>query len=311
VPDSLRATPVLEQRAELGESPLWDQTAGVLWWIDWAQDIVYRSDIIRGITNSFPVGPSVAAVALSSRGRIAVALGHGYAELDPETSQVRELARAEDEENPTRMCDGKCDGRGRFWAGTMALDEQSPVGTLFVMETDGSVRRVLEGVTVSNGLCWSPDNATFYYIDTATNRIDSFEFDLDLGSITNRTTFVDIPTTEGAPDGLTIDVDGYLWVALWDGWQVRRYGPEGQLDATIDLPVARPTCCALGGPDFRDLFITTALPDSAGEREAQPLAGRVFRARAAAPGFPSHVCGFTLAAACDESPHTGPNAHPA
>ena len=290
---TLNAVPILEQRAELGESPLWDEAANVLWWIDWAQGIVYRSDVIAGTTTAFPVGPSVAALAPLPSGRIALALGHGFAELDPRTGRVRELARAEPEESPTRMCDGKCDAAGRFWAGTMALDEQSPIGVLFVLETNGRVRRVLDGVAVSNGLGWSPDDTRFYHIDTATGRIDVFDFDLAHGSIANRAALVEIPAGEGAPDGLTVDCDGYLWVALWDGWQVRRYSPEGKLDTVVELPVARPTCCALGGADLSDLYITTAKPDSADSRQTQPLAGKVFHARAPSPGRLSHPCRYS------------------
>lgn len=285
---TFEAAPALGRRAELGESPFWDAAEHALWWIDWSGGVVYRSDVVAGTTASFPVGPDVAAIAPAPGGRIAVALGHGFAELDPGTGQVRALALAEPEDTPTRMCDGKCDAEGRFWAGTMALDGSSPIGTLFALEPDGEVRRVLEGVTVSNGLCWSPDDTVFYYVDTATNRIDRFDFDLTAGTITGRRVLVEIAADEGAPDGLTIDAEGHLWVALWDGGQVRRYSPDGELDAVVELPVARPTCCALGGSDGRDLFITTAMPDSAAEREAQPLAGRVFVARAEVPGAPAH-----------------------
>ena len=289
---TLAAAPILEDTAELGECPLWDEREDVLWWIDWAQGFVYRSDVVAKVSTAFRVGASVAAVALAPGGRVALALGHGYAELDPGSGRVRELGRAEPDGIETRMCDGKCDASGRFWAGTMALDERSPIGALFVMETDGRLRRVLGDVICSNGLCWSEDDTKFYYIDSATGRIDVFDFDLAQGTIANRAAVVEIPAGEGSPDGLTIDREGYLWVALWDGWQVRRYSPAGQLDTVIELPVARPTCCALGGADFRDLFITTATPDGADARGEQPLAGRVFRARVGVPGRPAHRCGY-------------------
>ena len=210
---TLEAVPILEDKAELGESPVWDEEEGVLWWIDWAQGLVYRTDVVAKESNTFHVGRSVAAVALSPTGRVALALGHGFAELDPVSGHVRELGRAEPDETETRMCDGKCDASGRFWAGTMALDERSPLGALFVMETDGRVRRVLDEVVVSNGLCWSLDNTKFYYIDTATRRIDVFDFDLARGTIANRAAVVEIPSGEGDPDGLTIDCEGYLWVS--------------------------------------------------------------------------------------------------
>ena len=291
---TLQAVPALTDRAELGESPVWDERDSVLWWIDWALGTVYRSDVAARRSETFSVGGSLAALALSPTGRIALALGHGFAALDPGSGRVRELARAEAEETETRMCDGKCDSRGRFWAGTMALDERSPTGALFVLEIDGTVRRVLNGVVVSNGLCWSMDDTRFYYIDSATGRIDAFDFDLTHGSIANRTPLVRIPEGDGDPDGLTIDREGYLWVALWNGWQVRRYSPAGALDTVIELPVARPTCCTFGGPQLRDLFITTAMPDAPDERRDQPLAGTVFSVRVEVPGRPAARCGHRL-----------------
>jgi sugar lactone lactonase YvrE len=289
---TLKALPMTNDKAELGESPVWDEQLGVLWWIDWARGVVYKTDVAAGASDVFRVEGSVAAVALSSAGRISLAIGHGFAELDPENGRVRDLARAEPDDVKSRMCDGKCDANGRFWAGTTSLDERSPIGALFVMETNGRVRRALDNVVVSNGLCWSLDDSLFYYVDTATRRVDVFDFDLAQGTIANRRTFVELAPGEGDPDGLAIDSEVYLWVALWDGWQVRRYGPTGQLDTVVELPVARPTCCALGGADLRDLFIATAMPDAAEDRHDQTLAGMVFHVRVHVPGRPANRCGY-------------------
>lgn len=288
----IEAMPVVEAKAELGESPVWDDETGVLWWIDWSRGTVYRSDVSTGSSLLFDVGPQVAAVALTTSGRIALAQAHGFSELDPSSGLVRLLEQAEPLDSPTRMCDGKPDRAGRFWAGTIALDDESPVGALFVMESDRRVRRVLDDVVVSNGLCWSPDGKRLYYIDSATQRIDVFNFDVAAGTIADRAPLVEFPSKAGMPDGLTIDSDGYLWVALWDGWQVRRYSPAGELDTVVELPVARPTCCVLGGADLSDLLITTAQPDTVAEREAQPLAGRVFGVRVDVPGFAPDRCRY-------------------
>ena len=282
-------TPAFDIAAELGECPVWDPGTASLWWIDWAQGFVYRSDVASGDTASYFAGASLSAVAPSPSGLIGLALGHGYAALDPATGEVRPLAGAEGEQDETRMCDGKCDARGRFWAGTMAMDGTSAIGALFVLESDGRVRRVLDRVICSNGMGWSADDSTFYYIDSGTYRIDVFDFDLESGTLSNRSTLIQLREDEGLPDGLIVDAEDHLWVALWDGWQVRRYSPAGELRCTVELPVARPTCCALGGADLRDLYITTAMPDAAEDRQAQPLAGRVFTTRVGTPGVLSHL----------------------
>ena len=284
----LDAVPVLTHVARLGEGPVWDERAEVLWWIDWYGAGVFRSRLQDDETEVFSVGDAIAAVALSDGDAVWVAMGHGFFELDPTTGRVREVGRAEPSGDLTRMNDGKCDATGRFWAGTMSLDGHSPIGALYALQADGSVRRVLDGVINSNGMCWSADNKTAYYVDSGTQRIDAFDYDLAEGNLTNRRVVKEFRREEGTPDGLTIDAEGYLWVALWDGWQVRRYSTDGELDCVIPFPVARPTCCTFAGEDFRDLLITTAMPDSVEERADQPLAGRVFRARADTPGLPAY-----------------------
>jgi sugar lactone lactonase YvrE len=156
------------------------------------------------------------------------------------------------------MNDGACDPQGRFWAGTMAYDESPGAGSLYRLGVDGSCAAVLTGLTISNGIDWSPDGGTMYLSDSGDRRIDAFRFEGSTGSIGDRRTFVQLDREEGAPDGLTVDAEGALWVALWDGGAVNRYGPDGALLATIELPVQRPTSCAFGGPDNSILFITTA-----------------------------------------------------
>ena len=285
---SLEAEPVLTHAVRLGEGPVWDERTKVLWWIDWYGAGVFRSRLEDDVTEVFSVGDAIAAVALSNSDSVWVAMQHGFFELDPTTGNVREIGSAESPGDLTRLNDGKCDASGRFWAGTMAVDGHSPIGALFALETDGTVRRVLDGVINSNGMCWSGDNKTAYYVDSGTQRIDAFDYDLAEGSLSNRRAVKEFRPDEGTPDGLTIDADGYLWVALWDGWQVRRYSPDGELDCVVPFPVARPTCCSFAGDDLCDLLITTAMPDSAEERAAQPLAGRVFRARVDTPGLPTY-----------------------
>jgi sugar lactone lactonase YvrE len=183
-----------------------------------------------------------------------------------------------------RMNDGKCDPVGRFWAGTMAFDEAPLAGSLYVF--DGSVRTVLEGATISNGLGWSPDYRTMYYIDTPTDQVDAFDYDAGTGEVTNRRRLFGVEG--GHPDGMSVDDEGFLWVALWGGGAVHRYDPSGRLAATVRLPVTNVSSCCFGGPDGSTLFITTSQQGlSPDQREAEPDAGRIFRVQPGVSGPPA------------------------
>src|SRR5918999_4891566 len=179
-----------------------------------------------------------------------------------------------------RMNDGKCDPAGRFWAGTMAMDGARGRGALYRLDADRSVARMLGAVSVSNGLAWSADSSTMYYIDTPTGSVDAFEFDADAGAISGRRPFVKIDGGDGMPDGMTIDSEGGLWVALWGGGAVHRYDAGGRLDGIVEVPASLTTSCTFGGSDLGDLYITTA-STGLGEAELrdQPLAGSLFCCR--------------------------------
>jgi sugar lactone lactonase YvrE len=185
------------------------------------------------------------------------------------------------------MNDGKCDERGRFWAGTMACDARPGRGALYRLDPAYSVSCVLRGLSIPNGVDWSSDGRTMYFADSGERRIDCFDWDAETGTIAGRRPFVGFGRDEGVPDGLTVDAEGYLWVAMWGGWCVRRYAPDGQLARVVEVPVARVSSCAFGGPDLRDLYITTASGGlDAAERERQPDAGGVFRLRTDVSGRP-------------------------
>jgi sugar lactone lactonase YvrE len=188
------------------------------------------------------------------------------------------------------MNDGKCDRAGRFWAGTMAMKEGPGAGSLYRLDTDHSVHTMVTGVTISNGLCWSLDDKQMYYIDTPLGRVDVFDFDAPSGAIKNRRTLFEIPKENGAPDGMTIDEDGCLWVAHWGGGAVRRYTTKGVVDQTIELPASRVTSCMFGGSDLRDLYITTASIGLTPEQQReQPHAGGIFVSRTGVTGTPGYL----------------------
>jgi sugar lactone lactonase YvrE len=176
------------------------------------------------------------------------------------------------------MNDGACDPQGRFWAGTMAYDESPGMGALYRLELDGSCTRILTGLTISNGIGWSPDGATMYLADSGTGLVEAFDFHGGSGAISGRRTLVRVEQPGVVPDGLTVDEDGGIWVALWGGGAIERYAPDGSVLTTVRLPVDRPTSCAFAGPDRATLFVTTA---RAGLDEAalagQPDAGHLFR----------------------------------
>jgi sugar lactone lactonase YvrE len=161
------------------------------------------------------------------------------------------------------------------------------VGALFRLDATGAVETMLTGVTISNGIAWSPDDTTMYYVDTTTRAIDVFDYDAETGAIAGRRRLVTIEQSAGEPDGLVVDAEGCIWVALWDGWAVRRYAPDSTLLATVEIPAARVTKPAFGGDDLADLYVTTASPDE--RDDAQPHAGGIFRVRTGVRGLAPHA----------------------
>ena len=257
---AIDAALALDARADLLEGPVWDPNAGCLYFVDIMQGRVHRFNPATRVRRTFEIGStvgSVGAVALTERNDLVLAVRDGFAHLNPRTGAVSKIADVEADRPNQRMNDGKCDPAGRFWAGTMALDETPEAGSLYRLDRGGSVHTILSDVTISNGLDWSADALTMYYVDSPTRRIDMFDFDLASGAAANRRTFVQIPHQHGIPDGLTVDAEGCVWVALWRGAAVHRYTPYGLLDTIVLVPTACPTSCAFGGAAAKDLYITT------------------------------------------------------
>jgi sugar lactone lactonase YvrE len=215
---------------------------------------------------------------LCASGGLVVAFQHGFALVNLETKSIQWLADPEADKPDNRFNDGKCDPAGRFWAGTMSLSGKKGAGSLYALEANHGVVLKIPEVSVSNGLAWSPDQATFYFIDTPSSKITAFDYDNKSGNLSNKRTAVAIPPELGIPDGMTIDAEGMLWVALWNGWGVTRWNPyTGELLQQIKLPVAQVTSCTFGGKELQDLYITTAKTGlSQEELGKQPLAGAVF-----------------------------------
>jgi sugar lactone lactonase YvrE len=275
-----------EHDAFVGEGPVWDPRIGKVIWVDITSKHVFTTDPVDGSTQRRELGLSVGVVLPRASGGYVAALQDGFYAL-PDDGPPELIAAIEANDPATRMNDGELDPQGRFWAGTMGWEAEPGKGSLYRLDADGQAHRMIEGVTISNGLGWSPDGGTMYYVDTVTLRIDQFDFDPVSGDIANRREFVTIRDGGGRPDGMTVDSEGAVWVATWPGYGVHRYLPDGTLDAIIPLPVSNVSSIELGGPDLKDAFITTAwelLADH--EHEAQPLAGSLFHTRVEVPGLP-------------------------
>ncbi len=280
---------VLDAHAHVGEGPVWDDRTNTLVWVDIMGQAIHVYDPATGQDKAMDVGQPVGAAALRERGGLVLALRDGFAVLDELPGELRWVAKVEEDTPTNRMNDGKCDPAGRFWAGTMSFSGNMPAaGALYRLGPDYRVTRVVPDITLSNGLDWSLDNRRMYYIDSMTQRVDTFDFDLDSGSLTNRQTVLDIPKDEGLPDGMTLDAEGGLWLAQHGSGTVRRYLPTGEIDKVVRLPVKMATCPAFGGPDYSDLYITTMnFGMSAEARQDQPLAGALFRCRPGVRGRPA------------------------
>jgi sugar lactone lactonase YvrE len=261
-----QATPAV---AEHGEGPVWDASRGVLASVDMFRGDLLTVDLLRdgaelAEVRRRHVGDLLAALRPRARGGWVVALARGFGFLDEPGSAGEGEARPLDElwsDETVRMNDGGCDPAGAFWCGSMAIDSAPGRGALYRLAPDGSVATMLTGVTVSNGLCWSPDGSRAYYIDSDTGGIDVLTVDLAVPEVTARERFVDVG---GTPDGLTVDADGGVWVALWGGSAVHRYTPDGALDVVVTLPTTHPTACTFAGPELDELWITSSAHGAGG-----------------------------------------------
>ena len=261
-------------------------------WVDIMSHQVHRYDPDKNRDHAIEVGQPVGAAVLRQDGDgLVVALQNGFGLLDEATERVELVAPVEQDVPTNRMNDGKCDPAGRFWAGTMPFDPApgSKSGALYRLDKDFRVTKVESGVTLSNGIDWSLDGRQMYYIDSMTQGVDVFDFDAATGSLANRHRLITIAPAEGLPDGMTVDAEGGLWVTLHGSGSIRRYTPDGRVDRVVRVPPTMVTCCAFGGPDLTDLYITTMTYGmSEDARRAQPLAGALFKCRPGVRGRPAY-----------------------
>ena len=282
---------IVDAKAELGEGPIWDPRSKVLLWVNILGKQLRMYDPVSDADRVIELDQMPGTVVLRAKGGLMLALEGGFASFDPDTNAIEFITDPESDKPGNRFNDGKCDPAGRFWAGTMPYDAEAASGALYCLDTDGTSKKMISDVYCSNGIAWTADRKTMYYIDSVTRNVDAFDYDLATGDIANRRTVISVPESDGMPDGMAIDTEDKLWVAQWGGWRVARWDPlTGQMIDMIQVPASQVTACWFGGRDLDELYITCARTHLSDEALAkEPLAGGLFKARVGVKGLPTDV----------------------
>ncbi len=277
---------ILHARARLGEGPVWSAPSSRLYWVDIYNHRVHWLDLETQKAQFYDVGYTVGAIATTTANRLIMAQQHRLAFLDPQMGRIDPIRDIEADLPHNRFNDGKCDPAGRFWFGSMS--SIGPQGSLYRYDPDGTLHTLETGLTVSNGLGWSPDQRKFYLADSPLRQIYVYDYDVATGAIANRRVHVDLTAESFFPDGLTVDAEGCLWVAMWDGWCIQRFDPAGTFMEAVNMPVQRPTSCTFGGPDLKTLYITSASVGlSEAEIEQSFFSGDLFALHTETRGLPT------------------------
>jgi len=270
----------------LGEGPLWDAETGCLFALDCMSRKLFRVGP-NGQPETWVLPRTPGSFALRKAGGVLMAYRRGLALIEPGTPKLEDVPTPEIDFSVEIFNDGKCDRQGRFWTGTMDREVKEPFGALYRVDPDLKVHRMADGITLSNGIAWSPDDRTMYHCDSRPGMIWAWDYDIDAGTISNRRLFVDFAGRKGRPDGCTVDSEGGLWVAEISAGQVVRFDPAGRETASVRMPVSRPTSVMFGGPDLRTLFVTSMQHGLSKEEAAQEReAGCIFATRVGVAGLP-------------------------
>lgn len=275
----MRITCVARAGALVGEGPVWDDRAQVLWWVDIKAPLLHRHDPATGENRSWPMPSRLGTVQLRESGGLIGAFKHGFGFIDPATGAVTPIVHPEAHVPGNRFNDGGIDAAGRFWAGTMDDDEErAPTGQLYRLDPDGSVTRFEANFAITNGVDWSGDGRTLYFVDTVGGVIHAYDADPATGSLGARRPFARLDPIDGHPDGLVVDAEDHVWGAHWGGGRLTRYRPDGTVERVVPIPAAQVTSACFGGPDLDQLYVTSAaIGLDAAARAATPDAGGLFR----------------------------------
>ena len=277
---------VLETTSFLGEGPWWSAREKMLYWVDILGPAVNRFDPATRRNHTAKLTEMIGAVACREGGGLVTATQFGFKKLDISSGELTPVADPEAHLPENRFNDGKCDRKGRFWAGTLCLHAGTGIGSLYRLDPDGQVKQMDTGFGVSNGIGWDPSDQKMYFTDSKSKRIFVYDYDLESGEINNRRVFAKVPEGNGLPGGLTVDQDGFVWSVNWDGWCITRYDPSGAVERTIRLPVPRPTSCMFGGESLDVLYVTSARIRLSAKRLSEaPLSGSIFAIDAGVQGI--------------------------
>jgi sugar lactone lactonase YvrE len=282
----MQAELLFDAQATLGEGPAWDEKTQALFWVDILGKRLHVWKDGRG--DFLQLDEFIGCVAPRRDGGLIAALHASFWTVDRVAGQETFLASVS-EPASNRFNDGKCDPAGRFLAGTMDMDEKAASGALYSLTANQPPKKLLDGIRISNGLAWSPDYRIFYYIDTPTRQVRAYDYDLDAGNISNPRVVIEVPSEMGWPDGMTSDMDGRLWIALWGGSRVSKWNPlTGRKEAEIAVPAPHVTSCVFGGPRRDLLYVTTArLGLAESVLASHPLSGALFQIQTQTQGMPT------------------------
>lgn len=281
--------PFTDIKAELGEGPLWSVKEQALYWIDVTQRKVFRYGFAAKKAETFSVSGMPGCIANRESGGIIAAFRTGPALVSLQSGEETKIPSSIDF-GIERFNDGKCDRRGRFFAGTMDKTMKAPIGGLYRIDADRKVARVADGIVLSNGIAWSPDNRTMYHCESRPGYVYAYDYDIDSGTPTNRRVHIDFASKGHHCDGCTVDAEGFLWIAEVNSGRVGRYAPDGRRVGEIEVPTSRVSSVMFGGPNLDLLFITTMFYNLSPEQLAtQSLAGRLFVAEPGVKGLPEHT----------------------